>query len=309
MIHTLDIKDPQQTPIEWLPKVEALAQPRAFEFKPGLNILWGRNGSGKTTVIKLLTTLLHCGQGGKPVVTQQSLDELCGGRRQRLHGKEIDVKSAITFKHDGQGVRHFDPAHAAGLLGGGAAFDDDFFSAGVMNTIFKGSAGQTTSFRFDELLNSIMRNKVPKVEWTVRKESVNDVWQERIKLAEHFLKDNADTGQPTVLLDEPERSYDLNTQVGCWRLLRAYAPTTQFIVASHSLFALKIPEAHYIEMSPGYMSASNQALELLKGWSAEVPKAVPVSALPTEGGGKESAGKESAGPARSRVRKPARKDG
>ena len=71
----------------------------------------------------------------------------------RLHGTDIDLKSGITFEHDGHGVRHFDPSHAAGLLGGGSAFDDDFFSSGVMNAMFKGSAGQTTGFRFDELLN------------------------------------------------------------------------------------------------------------------------------------------------------------
>jgi hypothetical protein len=308
MIHALDIRDPKQTPIEWLPKVEALAKPRRFDFKPGLNILWGRNGSGKTTVIRLMTMLLHCGQGGKPVVTQTSLDELCGGRMHRLHGKDIDLKSAITFEHDGQGVRHFDPSHAVGLLGGGAAFDDEFFSAGVMNTMFKGSAGQTTGFRFDELLNSIMRNKVPKVEWTVHKDRVNDLWQARLELAEHFLKGTSDKGPPTVLLDEPERSYDLNTQVGCWRMLRAYAPTTQFIVASHSLFALKIPEANYIEMSPGYLSGSIQALNVLQGWSAEAPKAPAISALPPEEGAEQAPAKSRVGPARNRVRKPARKE-
>ena len=34
MIYKLDIKDPAKTPIKWLPKVTALAQPRTFEFAP-----------------------------------------------------------------------------------------------------------------------------------------------------------------------------------------------------------------------------------------------------------------------------------
>jgi energy-coupling factor transporter ATP-binding protein EcfA2 len=267
MIYSLDIRHPDKTPIAWLPKVEALAQPRMFEFKPGLNILWGRNGSGKTTVLRLLSMLCHCMQGSVPRVTQRSLMELCG------HGGG-DVREAIRLKHDGQGVRHFDPGHTVGIDSG--AFDDDFFSAGVSNTMFKGSAGQTTSFRFEDTIVGVMRGRVPKVEWVAPR------GQNAAKVAEHFLKANAKKGPPTVLLDEPERSLDINCQVGCWRSIRAYAGTTQFIVASHSLFALNIPEANYIDMSPGYLEGCKKALGLLGGWSAEKPTRIPKSELPPE---------------------------
>lgn len=270
MIYKLKIKDPTQTPVPWLAKVEAFKAPRAFEFKPGLNILWGRNGAGKTSLTKVLARLFHCEQGNHPLVTQESLSELVR--------EDIDLKKGLKITHDGQGVRHFDPGHAVGLMGGGAAFDWDFGMAGIANTMFKGSAGQTTMFRFDRLMTEIITGAVPEVAWKFPR-SAKGPWSTRVKLAEHFLEGNAKKGQPTVLLDEPERSYDLNTQIGVWRLLRAYADQVQFIVASHSLCALKIPEAHYIELSPGYLANSEAVLGILAKWPEEKPKKIPPAAI------------------------------
>ena len=270
MIHKIDILDPSQTPVPWLPKVEALTKPRSFEFKPGLNILWGRNGSGKTSLTKLIARLFHCEQGNHPTVSQESLAALVGDRFD-----PIDVEKGVAIVHDGQGVRHFDPGHAVGLTAGGAAFDWDFGTEGIYNQMFRGSAGQTNMFRFDRILNEIVAGEVPDVEYKLQRDRVADVWRDRIDLAERILKKNGDAGPPTILLDEPERSYDLNAQVGVWRLLRAYADSVQFIVASHSLFALKIPDANYVELSPRYLADSAKVLDILAGWPTEKPAKVP----------------------------------
>ena len=272
MIYKLDIRDATQTPVKWLSSVEAFKKPRAFEFKPGLNVLWGRNGSGKTSLTKVLARLFHCEQGNHPTVSKESLSTLVGDRFD-----PINLTKGVAIEHDGQGVRHFDPGHAVGLSSGGAAFDWDFGTEGIQNQIFKGSAGQTNMFRFDRILNEIVAGVVPEVEWKIPRVAVNDLWRERIDLAKTILKKNAAKGPPTILLDEPERSYDLNAQIGVWRLLRAYADQVQFIVASHSLFALKIPDAHYIELSPGYLTSSETALEILQKWPEEKPKKVPAS--------------------------------
>lgn len=273
MIYKLSIKDAAQTPVPWLANIDAFKTRREFEFKPGLNVLWGRNGSGKTSLTKVLARLLHCEQGGNPIVTHESLSELVGGSF-----SAIDVRKGVAITHDGQGTRHFDPGHAVGLHGGGASFDWDFSMEGIANTMFKGSAGQTTMFRFDGLVNEVVVGDVPEVEWKVPREGAVGALGDRIKIATFFLQGNGDPGQPTVLLDEPERSYDLNAQIGVWRLLRAYADQVQFIVASHSLFALKIPDAHYIELSPRYLAASEAAMEILQKWSAEKPPKVSAAA-------------------------------
>lgn len=275
MIYKLDIRDPSKTPVKWLSSVEALKAPRTFEFKPGLNVLWGRNGAGKTTLTKVLARLLHCEQGNHPVVTKESLAALVGDSFE-----PVDVAKGVAITHDGQGTRHFDPGHAVGLAAGGAAFDWEFGTEGIHNQLFRGSAGQTTMFRFDRILGEIVAGEVPDVEWKFPR-AHNSVWADRVKTADLFLKANAEKGQPTILLDEPERSYDLNAQVGVWRLLRAYADEVQFIVASHSLFALKIPGAHYIELSPRYLSGSEAVLDILQKWPEETPKKLPAKAAET----------------------------
>lgn len=271
MIGSIDILKPGETPIKWLGNVATLKEPRKFEFTPGLNILWGRNGSGKTTVLKLMARLFHCEQGGAPVVTQNSLHELFPIGT-RLDDDPERLLKSVKVVHDGQGIRHFDPSHAGGLLGGGSAFDDDFFTMGVMNTMFKGSAGQTTMFRFEQLMGHFLKEgKAPEVEYRMKKDHVNDLWGKRISTVENFLKGKGDKGPATIMMDEPERSFDLPMQVQCWRFIRAYAHKAQFIVASHSVFALNIPEAKYHEMEPGYLDASRASIGLLPKWAEEKP--------------------------------------
>jgi ABC-type Mn2+/Zn2+ transport system ATPase subunit len=268
----MHIRDASKTPVKWLAGVDTFKQPRSFEFKPGLNILWGRNGSGKTSLIKILTRLFHCEQSNQPVVTEESLRKLTDDD---FRQEPNDIRMGLQIEHDGQGVRHFDPGHAVGLIGGMAGFDWDFGASGLSNAMFRGSAGQTTLFRFNQLAEEIVARSVPKVSWKVPHERAGKgTWGQRVTLAAHFLESNAPKGQPTLLLDEPERSYDLNTQIGIWRFLRAYSDQVQFIVASHSLFALKIPEANYIELSPAYLAGAEKALEILQKWPAEKPPKV-----------------------------------
>lgn len=80
MIHKLTIKDPTKTPMPWLGKVNALKALREFAFKPGLNVLWG------------LARLLHCEQGGRPLVTQESLSDLVGGSFD-----DVDIKAGVKL--------------------------------------------------------------------------------------------------------------------------------------------------------------------------------------------------------------------
>lgn len=284
MIYEFTANDPKNNPLEWWEKVPALSEPRTFEFGPGLNVLWGRNGSGKSTVIKCLARLFHCEQSGAPVVTETSVGNLVNRWRFGKNGDDpLPLLGAVSLKHDGQGVRYFDPSNSVGLVAGGAAFDFDFISAGVGNATFKGSSGQQTMYRFDELLTSIVEKKpTPAVIHRIRASAVNTVWAERVNAVDAILAGNADEGPPTILLDEPERSLDLNFQIGMWRLLRTIALTNQVIVASHSLFALRIPEAHYIELSPGYLQSSSAAVGILSRWPEEPIRPLPKVKKPTK---------------------------
>lgn len=274
MIKSVQIVDPTKTHIGWWDKIEALKAPRTFTFKPGLNILWGKNGSGKSTLLKALARVFHCEQSGFPVITQASLDELAGRWRFNDRTGYKNLPKVFKIKHDGQAVRHFDPSHAVGLIGG--AFDWDFGEMGIVNTMTKASSGQTTLFRFDKLIKQMADNEVPELEDRLV-DRMNDVWNAKKDVAMSLLKatKGVPKGQPTVLLDEPERSFDLRHQMAVWRLIRSLSTQVQFIVASHSLFALDLPEAHYIEMDPGYLEEAQTVRKVLMTFPDEKP-------LPTE---------------------------
>jgi predicted ATPase len=271
VIYSVNIVDPGATPVMWLDKVPTLKEPREFVFSPGLNILWGRNGSGKSTLLKLLAMIFHCEQGGYPVLTQTSVGDLCERMRFKDQVGE-KLRSSVAIKHDGQGVRFFNPSQAVGLTAGGAAFDGDFMHEGMMNVMRKASAGQTTMARFNKFGDDLLYNRpAPEVEDKLKGVFYNDLWEEWLTIARDFLKGNAKKGPSTILLDEPERSVDLPLQVQCWRIMRAQAKRGQLIVASHSLFALNIPEANYIEMEANYMGLAKKCLALLPEWAKEDP--------------------------------------
>lgn len=267
MIYKLDIRDPKKTPFNWLHRVDALKDPRVFEFQPGLNILWGGNGSGKTTVISMLATMFHCRQGNQPVVTQTSLNELYGRNKD-------ETMSGVLVEHDGQGVRHYNPSHTTGIMYG--RIDDDFAHEGLLNLASeKASAGQDTVGRFTPIIWEVALGVVPKLRWTLSKGSVNGLYQDRLTRAEEFLKANREKGQPTILLDEPDRNLSLGTQINIWEFIRAYSDEVQIIVASHSIFALDIPDANYIEMLPASLKVAREDLARLKDWPNMKPRKLP----------------------------------
>ena len=269
MIYSTTITKPEDTGVKWLSKVPALATPnKTFEFKPGLNILWGKNGCGKTTLLHLMGRLFHCEQGGMPVITEGSLREIMGGAMDRKNPYK-----AVEIKHNGQGVCYFDPSHAVGLSGG--SFDWDFGMEGITNVMAKGSAGETTLRRLSSVLKNVTDRKAPAIQNKFG-DRANEVWQKYLDSSKNFLKGTEPKGQPTVLFDEPERSFDLPTQTAIWRWIRSYAQENQFIVASHCMFALNISEANYIELEPGYLETSRRCLQVLTNWEKE-----PLIPIPT----------------------------
>ena len=229
MIRHVTILDPTRTPVRWLAQVPYLAKPTTIEFSPGLNVLWGPNGSGKSTILTCLARLLHCEQGGRTVVTPTSL-------------AEVEPHDGVVVNHDGQTTLYANPEHQVGLVGGLAGFDYDFGAEGAANAMFRGSSGQRMLHALDAILPVVQDGKIPAVE--VRP---------RLRLPA-YLKGSGEPGPTTILLDEPERSLGIPMQDRLWRWIRRQAATHQFIVSSHTFFALDIPEAHYIDLDPSYRS-------------------------------------------------------
>ena len=241
MIYSLTINDPSNLPIPWWPNIEALSGTHSFTFKRGLNILWGRNGSGKSSLLRLIARWFHAEQGGYSVVTPTSCRAL------REPG-ESEPRAGASFVHDGQAVYYADPDAAVGLRGG--SFDDDFLLQGVQAIIARGSSGETTLHRVNSVVAGVVDRK-PHIEYRA---VGSDAQQVRA-----LLQANASLGPRTLLLDEPDKSVDLDHRHQMWTTaLLGAAKKVQLLAATHCPLALHLDGASYIELSPGYLDRCRQ---------------------------------------------------
>ena len=255
MITRIDITDPTKTAVKWWNEVKLLKGKTTIDFKPGLNIIFGPNGSGKSTILTLLARMFHCHQGDVPLVTQTSLGDVCGG-----FGRNDPMQVGALPIHDGASVLHFDPTQTVGLFGG--SFDWDFGDMGLQNCMAKGSAGETTLRRMDKVLGMLAGLvPIPTCGWKGEHYKATDTG----KTVAAFLAGNlegASVGEPTFLLDEPDRSLAIPLQRALLTKLAEFAMPYQIILASHSPFALDLPGANYIELDPLYLRQCREACSL-----------------------------------------------
>jgi len=267
MIYTVHIENPKTTPsvhwesVKWLKTVEKL------EFKPGLNILFGSNGTGKSTVISAIAMAFHCYQTNWPVVTKQSVNAF-------LKSSGL-VANGLTIDHDGA------PAKYLGLgdmdsIPENAVRVDLSLSAHGAHAGRPGhlvSAGQKTVSR----LIHFLRNDPKSVSYKLKSSQVTPefkpVWTAAVEALKNGVARKGVAKQQVILLDEVDLNLDFAHQAAVWAQLRELANegNHQIIVASHSVFAVNVPGAHYIETSPGYLKDSRQALKLLMNVEVDQP--------------------------------------
>lgn len=261
MIDSMTFRPAAESGFSWAAKLDYFKKNPCIEFKPGLNILFGANGSGKSTVLQLVGTTLAAVQGGTSVVTSSWVSDVLGIRGETL-------KLPCDVVHDGQPVMFFDARAKEGLIGG--SFDDDFFRLGIANTLAKGSTGELGLQRLDRMLQVLMKGGnalVPagfpsEIEWRLSRDGFSERSKARMALIKDLLRAKRATGQKTFIFDEPESGFSLPWQARLWSGIFANLDPNEFqvIVATHSPFALGIPGANYIEMSPGYVQECEIAL-------------------------------------------------
>lgn len=257
MIYSLKVEDPQRACMPWWPQVPALKGRDSLDFAPGLNILWGPNGCGKSTVLRSIARMLHCEQGGTQVVTSTSARE--------IRGSGATVRDGVLPVHDGSPVMFLDPSDTVGLIGGG--FDWDFGDKGFQNALFKGSHGETTLMRAEEILLCLVGVQQPPARrWKILEPGEEprhsskyavETWSAERRMLE-ILEGTGKHECPTLLFDEPDRSLDAPSQYKFWENVVKHAKNQgiQVIATTHSVFALNLPDTNYIELIPGHLEGS-----------------------------------------------------
>lgn len=230
-------------------KLDFFKENKFIEFKPGLNIIFAPNGTGKSTLLEIMAKFTACEQGGVSTITNSWKNDMVVGGENKMEG--------INVFHDGQATIYNNPRKAVGLIGGMAGFDDDFFTQGIMETQLRESTGYTTMQRLSNVLSILagktempknMENKLYKIE----------------EVYNQFLKGTIEKGQQTMILDEPESGLAIHAQSNIFKMLQKKAKENkiQIIIATHSPFALTC-QANFIELKPGYINIAKQEIEFL----------------------------------------------
>lgn len=252
MLLQLEVRNPNRTPIPHWNKASGLSGVGLFEFKPGLNVIYGRNGTGKSTLITALAALTHCLDSNWATVSKVSISRF---------NRPTGYANGLLLTHDGSPVRYLGTEAMCRTPRTGVRKRDDIIvSAEARGATKNLSQGQVSTGNLIRLLKAeqtrlrreVTRDKIPE-SWyplyDVAMESIENVKKRRDK-------------RTTILLDEVDRSLDFVRQAEYWKQLRILSTHTQVIVASHSPFAVAAP-AHFIEMTPGYLNASKKALSCL----------------------------------------------
>lgn len=155
--------------------------------------------------------------------------------------------------HDGSPIMHFAPEKEVGRFAN--TFEDDFYEEGLeYEFLERASQGQITLCRIGEHLEALITGSFPAVEWRVPP----------IPEMETLLRGSLPKQRPTLLLDEPTRSFDLPHEIEFFRTLPLLAKDVQLIVATHSPYALfGMGDARYIETEPGCVE---RCREVFRSW-------------------------------------------
>lgn len=224
-----------------------------FNFSDKLNVLFGQNASGKSTILKIIKA--YC---GIPLEN--------GGWSRVNHPLSLGA----TAKHHFPMVyKEFTPGHCEAIVlwdGTPTFFNEgdtkidkwawfthkDISSEDGMtsetdhmnNLVDNPSSGQYRINKMNKLFN-LLKHPPNLTEYVPEGNS-----QERAEV--DYFRSLPRIGKPTLLLDEPERALSVPKQVEIFKLLERMSEEYQIIIATHSPFVLFNINANFINLEEGY---------------------------------------------------------
>lgn len=232
---------------------EKLAE--GIEFKTGLNILIGKNGSGKSTVMNIIRVFNMCDDWFCPKFMPGLLGDTLGKTDNLLELLECFEVEADYRKPVFNLYRMAEDRHA--LLSQDSLFSRESVAAFLGGT--EESKGQNQMGDFNQLMHTAYESQsisvLDLVGQNVSKyERLNDI-------GNYYLKHHKDSKYYTTLLDEPDAGLDVDNLDKIYDYLFYMAKdehrNSQVICSLHNVALIKklmnCCDINWIEMSEGYL--------------------------------------------------------
>lgn len=244
-----------------------------FHFHPGLNILFGPNGCGKSTTLKIAAAYCGCTSGWSGFHPPHALFGFSFGKKKGIQTLPESFHRLspggckATLEWDGTPTLFSDPGVTDATMWHEFFYDKKDSPDGMTgiddqaSVIWgKPSAGQLRLSKlqnyYKALSNPPIISKLPNVHY-------NSTWMGAYQKMVDYVNSLSKVGPVTLLLDEPERSLSIENQMLFWkRFIPKVSKDFQVVIATHSVFSLT-HEANWIEFEPGYLNKSREAIKEL----------------------------------------------
>lgn len=246
MIEKIVIKDNKKSPVRYISEIPLFKNGKVFEFKPGVNVIVGKNGCGKTTLMKIIESYLlvgknECSKGE----FNSNINELFNLRGDKfLDG--IDVYSDYQ-------KNVFRMCHAAEKHDGDVMENIDAFTEFFTQT--KSSTGEGVLVALNSMFKR-MFSEGAKLMFDFDKVGSDGPYKKYGDYVKSHRVTNHD--EWTILMDEPDRNLDIENMENILNILSFHKPRTQVIAVVHNPLLIsalsKNKDVHMIELTRGYIS-------------------------------------------------------
>ena len=255
---------------------------RTVKFKDGLNILYGPNGCGKTTLLE--TIAAYC-------MIPTSTGQRRGGWSRVLGS--FDLANGLTedpvfpdhlhksAPGDTKAVVGWDGTPSFYYKSGAVDALPSYIGASKEMGVFSGAEELMllTSAHSDGEIRMLGTMKLPEIldnppdllgEWRSRirpaKEGLVRSQNRTPNLAVEYLEGLSPTDRITLLLDEPGRGLSVHAKFMFWFVFAPrLAKKHQVIASTHDPFVLFHPDAHIHDMNKGYQASAKAVMEHVVG--------------------------------------------
>lgn len=278
MITKVTINNNKNTPIRYLSELDTFKNGTEYNFKPGINIIIGKNGCGKTTLLNLISKYTLCSDymySKLPSMANMGdalkIADLFGKEFTFENiGKDTDVKDGASIVCDYAGiVYHYMLKDKVDSL---ASFENLKFVAGNAGL----STGEQMSYSLNNLFNTAFSKKdvnFPIEEIKKLMKWSNDLWKKRFESLLKYYNDNRLKITPeefeyTFLLDEPDRNLDITKIDELYDVLSFRKEMTQIICVVHNPILIyklsKLDYINFVEMTDGYLDSIKKVFENIR---------------------------------------------